>query len=237
MMKPTEIILIVEDDEAIGQLLTISLVEYGFKARLAQNLKVAKREFETYNPSLIILDLGLPDGDGKDFIKALRATSQTPIIILSARNDEKEIIRALDFGADDYMVKPFSTSELLARVRSTLRRVYSEHATHDILTCKDIKMDLTNREVTLHDTPLKLTPTEYNLLQYFMQNANKVLHHQQILKEVWGVGYQNQMQYLRTYINSLRKKIELNPTRPTYITTESSIGYRFSSHQDKGCHE
>lgn len=227
-MKPTETILIVEDDYAIGKLLTLSLVEYGFKTRLAPDIHTAKRDFITHNPSLIILDLGLPDGDGKTFIKEVRKSARTPIIILSARNDEKEIIASLDFGADDYVIKPFSISELLARIRSTLRRVLSEHTTTTILTCKDIQLDVTNKEVMLNNTHLKLTPTEYNLLKYFMQNANKVLCHQQILKEVWGVGYQNQMQYLRTYINSLRKKIEINPTRPLYITTESSIGYRFS---------
>lgn len=233
-MKPSDMILIVEDDNAIGKLLTISLLEYGFKTRLAQNLKSAKRDFETYNPSLIILDLGLPDGEGKTFIQTVRKVTTTPIIIVSARHDEKEIVCALDNGADDYVIKPFSIGELLARIRSTLRRVHGVHSDHTLLTCKAIQMDLTTREVTLGDKLLKLTPTEYNLLQYFMQNINKVLHHQQILKEVWGVGYQNQTQYLRTYINSLRKKIEPNPTRPTYITTESSIGYRLSSHSQKG---
>lgn len=166
---------------------------------------MAKREFISYNPTLIILDLGLPDGDGKSLIKVVRKESKTPIIVLSARNDEKEIIAALDLGADDYVTKPFSTSELLARVRSTLRRV-DHNISHEILTCKDISIDFT-KEVTLRNALLN-SPTEYNLLRYLMQNANKVLPHQQILKEVWGVGYQNEMQYLRTYINSLRKKIE-----------------------------
>ena len=226
-MKPNELILIVEDDEAIAKILTISLEEFGYKTRLAPDLATAKRETLTQNPLLIILDLGLPDGDGKSLITKLRKQSQTPIIVLSARNDEKEIITALDLGADDYITKPFSTSELLARVRSTLRRVNVDTA-HKIFTCNALQIDFEKREVLLEGSPLKLTPTEYNLLYYLMKNANKVLPHQQILKEVWGIGYQNEMQYLRTYINSLRKKIETNSTRPQYITTESSIGYRFT---------
>lgn len=230
-----ELILIVEDDDAIAKLLTISLNEYGFKTKHAYDLATAKRDILSYNPLLIILDLGLPDGDGKSLITKVRKQSKTPIIVLSARSDEKEIIAALDLGADDYVTKPFSTSELLARVRSTLRRVHAT-TTNDILTCKDLTIDFTKKEVHLKGALLKLTPTEYALLRYLMQNANKVLPHQQILKEVWGVGYQNEMQYLRTYINSLRKKIENSSTRPEYITTESSIGYRFACpcHDEKG---
>lgn len=230
-MKHDELILLVEDDDAIGKLLEISLKEFGYKTRLSKELAGAKREWITQNPSLLILDLGLPDGDGKNLIEFIRKQSLVPIIVLSARSDEKEIITALDLGADDYVTKPFSTSELLARVRSTLRRTHQK-STHETLTCKDIRIDFVNKEVFLKNTLLKLTPTEYNLLQYLMQNTNKVLPHQHILKAVWGIGYQNQMQYLRTYINSLRKKIEKNSTRPLYITTESSIGYRFSCTQE-----
>jgi len=226
-MRYDELILLVEDDDAIGKLLEISLEEFGYKTRLCKDLASAKREWMTQNPALLILDLGLPDGDGKALISFVRKESQTPIIVLSARSDEKEIISALDLGADDYVTKPFSTSQLLARIRSTLRRSYHE-SLHETLTCKDLTIDFTNKEVFLSSTLVKLTPTEYNLLHYLMQNTNKVLPHHQILKAVWGVGYQNQMQYLRTYINSLRKKIEKNSTRPIYITTESSIGYRFS---------
>ena len=230
-MKPYELILLIEDDDAIGKLLQISLQEFGYKTRLVKDITSAKREWMTNNPSLLILDLGLPDGDGKSLISFVRKESQTPIIVLSARSDEKEIITALDMGADDYVTKPFSTSQLLARIRSTLRRVHQQ-TTHTIFTCKELSIDFANKEVFLSGASLKLTPTEYSLLAFLMHNANKVLPHQRILKEVWGVGYQNQMQYLRTYINTLRKKIEKNPTRPLYITTESSIGYRFSCHQE-----
>ena len=147
-MKANELILIVEDDDAISKLLTISLSEYGYKTRRANDLAMAKREFISYNPMLIILDLGLPDGDGKELIKMIRKESKTSIIVLSARSDEKEIIAALDLGADDYVTKPFSTSELLARVRSTLRRVHHD-VSHEILTCKDLCIDFTKKEVTL----------------------------------------------------------------------------------------
>lgn len=233
-MKPNELILLIEDDDAIGKLLSISLHEYGYKTRLAKDIASAKREFITQNPALLILDLGLPDGDGKTLIQTIRKESKIPIIVLSARNDEKEIIASLDCGADDYVTKPFSTKELLARIRSTLRRT-QQKTVHDTLTCKDITIDFIKKEVLLDNMLLRLTPTEYNLLAFLMQNANKVLPHQHILKTVWGLGYQHQMQYLRTYINALRKKIEKNSTRPEYITTESSIGYRFSclSHKEE----
>jgi len=223
-MKPHELILLIEDDDAIGKLLQISLGEFGYKTRLVKDIASAKREWMSHNPSLIILDLGLPDGDGKSVISFVRQESQTPIIVLSARSDEKEIIMALDMGADDYVTKPFSSSQLLARIRSTLRRAHHQ-MTHTLFTCKELSIDFTNKEVFLEGSPLKLTPTEYTLLAFLMHNAYKVLPHQRILKDVWGVGYQNQMQYLRTYINALRKKIEKNPTRPLYISTESSIAH------------
>ncbi|MDD3344790.1 MAG: response regulator transcription factor [Sulfurospirillaceae bacterium] len=228
-MNPNEPILIIEDDEAIAKILMISLQEFGYKTRHAPDLATARREILTHNPLLMILDLGLPDGDGKTLITKVRKQSQTPILVLSARNDEKEIIVSLDLGADDYIIKPFSTSELQARIRSMLRRTYAD-STHEVLTCHALQMNLTKREVLREGVLLKLTPTEYNLLYYLMKNANRVLPYKQILKEVWGVGYQHEMQYLRTYINSLRKKIEINSTRPHYITTESSIGYRFLCH-------
>ena len=227
-MKQMELILVVEDDEAIAKILGIALEEFGFKARFASELSIAKREFLTHNPSLIILDLGLPDGDGKGLVEMVRKTSQTPIIVLSARSEEKEIIVALDIGADDYVTKPFSVSELLARVRSSLRRRYHDGGVKNSVTCKELSIDFERKEVNLRGELLKLTPTEYHLLAFLIQNANRVLPHHYILRAVWGVGYQHQMQYLRTYINMLRKKIETNVTRPTYITTEASIGYRFS---------
>jgi two-component system KDP operon response regulator KdpE len=184
--------------------------------------------FLSYNPALLIVDLGLPDGDGKELIRQIREISKVPIIVLSARHDEKEIIAALDAGADDYIPKPFSVNELLARIRATLRRNIHEESVCNIITCNELELDIVSRDIFFKKEKLKLTPIEFELLKYFLLNMNKTLTHKQILKEVWGTGYQNEMQYLRTYVNTLRKKIEENSTRPQYIKTESGIGYRFS---------
>lgn len=226
-MKPQQLILIVEDDEAISRLLATSLQQYGYKTIQAKNRHSALREIQTRNPDLILLDLGLPDGDGKELIKTIRFDLSTPIIIVSARSEENEIIASLDAGADDYMTKPFSTHELMARVRSTLRRFLGTQNTGNVITCNNIMIDLEQCTAIKADQPLKLTPTEFNLLKYLMLHPNQVLPHIKILKEVWGSGYQHEMQYLRTYINILRKKIEVDTTAPKYIQTEMGIGYRF----------
>lgn len=226
-MKPQQLILIVEDDEAISRLLATSLYQYGYKTIQAKDRHSALREIQTRNPDLILLDLGLPDGDGKELIKTIRSDLSTPIIIVSARSEENEIIASLDAGADDYMTKPFSTYELMARVRSTLRRFLGTQQTGNVITCHNITIDLEQCTAMKANQPLKLTPTEFNLLKYLMLHPNQVLPHMKILKEVWGVGYQNEMQYLRTYINILRKKIEVDTTAPKYIQTEMGMGYRF----------
>jgi two-component system KDP operon response regulator KdpE len=157
----------------------------------------------------------------------VREISKIPIIVVSARHDEKEIISSLDFGADDYITKPFSTNELIARVKANLRRDMQKENISENINCGELELNLISRDIFFKKNSLKLTPIEYELLKYFLLNANKTLTHKQILKEVWGVGYQNEMQYLRTYVNTLRKKIEKNSTRPNYIKTESGIGYRF----------
>lgn len=220
-------ILIIEDDQAVKKLLEITFKEYDFDFISCENKKSAITLFLSHNPNLIILDLGLPDGDGKEFIKYIREISKIPIIVVSARRDEKEIIASLDFGADDYITKPFSINELLARVRANLRKNIDHEQLHENVTCGELELNLVSRDIFFNSESLKLTPIEYELLKYFLLNANKTLTHKQILKEVWGIGYQNEMQYLRTYINTLRKKIEKNSTRPQYIKTESGIGYRF----------
>jgi two-component system KDP operon response regulator KdpE len=227
-----ELIQIIEDDVSVKKLLEITLKEYKFRSISCENKKNAMMLFLTHSPDLLIVDLGLPDGDGKEFIKQIREISKIPIVVVSARHDEKEIIAALDMGADDYITKPFSINELLARVRAALRRNTNEDKLLDKIVCADIEMDIASRDIFFKSAKLKLTPIEYELLKYFLLNTNKTLTHKQILKEVWGVGYQNEMQYLRTYVNTLRKKIEENSTRPTYIKTESGIGYRFSCNKD-----
>lgn len=222
-----ELIQIIEDDVSVKKLLEITLKEYKFHPISCESKKSAMILFLTHSPDLLIVDLGLSDGDGKEFIKQIREVSKVPIVVVSARHDEKEIIAALDMGADDYITKPFSINELLARVRATLRRNINDEKVSDKIVCADIEMDIASRDIFLKSEKLKLTPIEYELLKYFLLNTNKTLPHKQILKEVWGVGYQNEMQYLRTYVNTLRKKIEQNSTRPNYIKTESGIGYRF----------
>ncbi|MDP2894401.1 MAG: response regulator transcription factor [Sulfurimonas sp.] len=221
------LIQIIEDDPSVKKLLEITFKEYGFNHISCENKKNAMMMFLSHNPDLLIVDLGLPDGDGKEFIKQVREISKIPVVVLSARHDEKEIIAALDVGADDYITKPFSVNELLARIRANLRRNISDENISSKILCGELEMDVASRDIFFKNEQLKLTPIEYELLKYFLLNTNKTLTHKQILKEVWGVGYQSEMQYLRTYVNTLRKKIEQNSTRPNYIKTESGIGYRF----------
>lgn len=224
-MKNTTI-LVIEDDLAITKMLKIALAQYGYQVMSVTTKKEAKRALNTSPISIILLDLGLPDGDGKTLIKEIRSLSAIPIIVVSARYDEQEIITSLDFGADDYLTKPFSITELLARIRSNLRRNRILPNKNNII-CADLNLDLSSTLLFYKEKQLSLTPTEFNLLRYLMLNPNRVLTKQQILKEVWGIGYQNEMQYLRTYISLLRKKIELDPAHPQYILTASNFGYRF----------
>lgn len=226
-MKFQELVFIIEDDIEIAKILEFALLQNNYKVQKYDKKSLALRDIKIYNPNLILLDLGLSDGDGKELIKELRVLSSIPIIIVSAREDEKEIINTLDLGADDYITKPFSINELLARTRSTLRRYSSVVVASKELICDEIVLSLDTKQIVKNSLPIKLTPTEYSLMKYFMLNKNKTLPHKQILTNVWGVGYQQEMQYLRTYINSLRKKIEINATMPKYIKTESSVGYRF----------
>lgn len=223
-----KLIQIIEDDVSVKKLLEITFKEYDFNCITCDNKRNAMVMFLSHNPDLIIVDLGLPDGDGKDFIKQIREISKIPIIVLTARHDEKDVIKALDYGADDYITKPFSVNELLARIRANLRRNINEESQNDRVICGQVELNIVSRDITYKNEKLKLTPIEYELLKYFLLNANKTLTHKQILQEVWGTGYQNEMPYLRTYVNTLRKKIEENSTRPTYIKTVSGIGYRFS---------
>lgn len=227
------LIHIIEDDLSVKKLLEITFKEYDFNYISSESKKNALMMFLSHNPDLLIVDLGLSDGDGKDLIKQIREISKLPIIVLTARHDEKEIVAALDAGADDYITKPFSVNELLARIRANLRRKVSDDKNLvSKFVCNDLELDISSRNILLRNESLKLTPIEYELLKYFMLHTNKTLTHKQILQEVWGTGYQNEMQYLRTYVNTLRKKIEENSTRPKYIKTESGIGYRFSCNQD-----
>jgi two-component system KDP operon response regulator KdpE len=222
----TETILIIDDEVQIRRLLEITLSSSGFKIHEAATGKEGLLNAATHNPGLIILDLGLPDADGSEILKRLREWFSKPIIILSVRNSEDDIINALDNGANDYLTKPFKTGELLARIRAALRHVQSDSAS-PILNFGNVTVDLANHIARKNDEILKLTATEFTLLALLARNSGRVLTHQNILKEVWGFGYIGQTQILRVFVAQLRKKIEDDPAKPKLLITESGIGYRF----------
>ncbi|HEY4788870.1 MAG TPA: response regulator [Bacteroidales bacterium] len=220
-------ILIIDDEVQIRRLLEITLNANGYKVDEASSGKEGMIAAATHNPALILLDLGLPDEDGQHILVKLREWYKNPIIILSVRNSEDDIIKALDNGANDYLTKPFRTGELLARIRSAFRLIKQEQENSAILTFHSLSLDLTNHTARKNIELLKLTSTEFSLLALLAKNAGKVLTHQFILKEVWGYGYIDQTQYLRVFVAQLRKKIEDDPAKPKFIITESGIGYRF----------
>jgi len=224
-MSITQNILVIDDEPQIRRLLKLGLEGSDFKVTEAENAKKGIMEVVNSRPSLILLDLGLPDEDGLTVIRKLREFSDVPVIIISVRNSERDIITALDNGADDYITKPFNTGELLARIRVALRHTLPDQKT-TIFINGDILIDFSSHIVKKCDEEVKLTSTEYSLLVLFMKNAGKVLTHQYILKEVWGKPYSDDTQYLRVYIAQLRKKFELDPQKPKIFITESGVGYR-----------
>jgi two-component system, OmpR family, KDP operon response regulator KdpE len=225
-MITSETILVIDDEVQIRRLLEITLGANGFKIHEAGSGKEGLIAAATYNPGLIILDLGLPDADGMEIMNKMREWYQKPIIILSVRNSEDDIIAALDNGANDYLTKPFRTGELLARIRAALRHAQPDDGM-PILSFGTLSIDLINHIVRKNNEILKLTSTEFSLLALLAKNSGRVLTHQNILKEVWGFGYSDQTQILRVFIAQLRKKIEDDPARPALLITESGIGYRF----------
>ena len=221
-------ILVIDDEVQIRKLLEITLDSNGYKTFFAVNAKEGVLAAANYQPDLIILDLGLPDEDGQVVLKRLRDWFKNPIIILTVKNAEEEIVKALDNGANDYLTKPFRTQELLARIRTALRNLIQKE-NEPIIQFGDVSIDFTSRIVKLKDEILKLTATEYNLLSILVKNEGRVLTHQYLLKEVWGNSYSDQTQYLRVFVAQLRKKIESDPNRPKFIITESGVGYRFNT--------
>ena len=222
-----EEILIIDDEPQIRKLLEINLESNGYKVIQASDAKMGIKLAASHPPDLILLDIGLPDMNGLDVLKDLRSWYYHSIIILSVLDDEESIVNGLDNGASDYVTKPFRVNELLARIRSCLNRNKTvEHNT--VLTFDNIQIDLVGRVVKNNNELIKLTSTEYKLLVLFAQNEGRVLTHQYILKEIWGVGYQNDTQYLRVFVGTLRKKIEQNPNKPQHIITENAVGYRFN---------
>lgn len=219
-------VLIIDDEPQIQKLLQITLESNNYKVIPALTGKEGLLLAAMHSPDAILLDLGLPDTEGRLLLKELRLWYSKAIIILSVQNGENDIISALDNGATDFLTKPFRVGELMARIRSAVRR---NSATEDvqILTSGDLEIDLLCRSVKLKGEVLKLTTTEYGLLVLLMKNAGRVLTHRFILKEIWGIGYQDETQYLRVFIAQLRKKMEDDPVKPRYIITESGVGYRF----------
>jgi two-component system KDP operon response regulator KdpE len=219
-------ILIIDDEMQIRRLLEITLESNHFNTSSAATAREGLQIASMHPPDLIILDLGLPDESGHSVLKKLREWYTQPIIILSVHSSEESIVAALDSGANDYLVKPFRTGELLARIRSALR--YAATGDNEpVIHIGELQFDLAARVVKKNGEPVKLTATEYKLMSLFAQHEGKVLTHQHLLREVWGPGYINQSQYLRVFIAQLRKKIEADPNRPAYLLTESGVGYRF----------
>jgi len=221
-------VLIVEDEDNIRRFVRLTLQAEGYEVFEAATLQRGLIESGTRSPDILVLDLGLPDGDGVDLIRDLRSWSAIPIIVLSARSTEMEKINALDAGADDYLVKPFGAGELLARVRAQLRRYQGQTQLHDpIFHFGATTIDTVKRIVLNNDTHLHLTPIEYRLLLYLVTNPEKVLTHKQLLLAVWGPGHVSDTHYVRVHMANLRKKIENDPARPRHLLTETGIGYRF----------
>jgi two-component system KDP operon response regulator KdpE len=219
--------LIIDDEQQIRRFLRISLEAAGYRTQEALTGQEGIQRAAQLRPDVIILDLGLPDMDGLEVLRGLREWTQTPVIILSVRDADQDKVAALDAGADDYLTKPFSTDELLARLRAALRHARPE-AQEPIFQSGDLLVDLSRRLVTLRGEPIKLTPTEYALLRLMIQHAGKVLTHQQILRAVWGPEYVNETHYLRVYFAQLRQKIEANPALPKLLITEPGVGYRLT---------
>ncbi len=227
-MTDDRTILIIDDEVQIRRLLEISLSTYGFNTIFAASGREGLVAAATHSPSLVILDLGLPDMDGMKLLLTLREWYTKPVIVLSVRSSEDDIINALDGGANDYLTKPFRSGELVARIRAAIR-LSEEKQDTPVLEFGTLSIDLLNHVVRRNGEIVKLTTTEYSLLTLLARNSGRVLTHQFILKEIWGYGYLEQTQYLRVFIAQLRKKIEENPSNPTLLITESGIGYRFGS--------
>jgi two-component system, OmpR family, KDP operon response regulator KdpE len=229
MSTPSPRILVVEDEAEIRRFVRLSLERDGFEVFEADSVKRGLIEAGSRRPELVVLDLGLPDGDGVDLIRRLRTWSDIPVLILSARTDEHDKIDALDAGADDYLMKPFSIGELQARVRAHLRRRASgSRANSSTIEFGEVTIDLVRRTVERKGVGLHLTPIEYRLLTHLAGHPHCVLTHRQLLQAVWGPNHSEDTHYLRVYMGQLRKKIEGDPAQPQHLVTETGIGYRFT---------
>ncbi len=218
-------VLVVDDEPPIRKFLRAALTAHGYEVLEARNGQEALSAVTAQRPDLLILDLGLPDMEGLEVTRRLREWSKIPIIILSVREGEADKVATLDAGADDYLTKPFGVGELLARMRVAMRRTVPA-ADEPAFTTGELKVDLASRMVTVAGQEVQLTPTEYDLLRALVTHAGKVMTHRQLLRQVWGVAYEQETHMLRVNISNLRRKIEADPTRPRYIHTEPGVGYR-----------
>jgi len=228
MTGPSALVLVVEDEVQMRRFLRTALGTQGYRVVEAEASREALVAATTHNPELILLDLGLPDGDGIDLARRIREWSRVPIIVISARGREDDKVAALDAGADDYLTKPFGTNELLARMRVALRHAAEKDGGEatPVLENGALRIDQARREVTLAGKEVRLTPIEYRLLVLMARHAGMVLTHRQILKEVWGPPYVNETHYLRVFMAQLRRKVEPDPVRPALLLTEPGVGYR-----------
>ncbi|MDI3328524.1 MAG: response regulator transcription factor [Alicyclobacillaceae bacterium] len=226
-------IVVIDDEAQIRKFLRVSLRAHGYETIEAADGREGLREVTVARPDLVILDLGLPDMSGTDVLRAIREWSEVPVIILSVREQEEEKIRALDAGADDYVTKPFGMGELLARIRVALRHA-AKGPEEPVITVGPLTIDVGQRRVTLEGRPVKLTPTEYELLKTLASHRGKVMTHRQLLRAVWGPAYEQDIHSLRVYIAQLRRKIERDPARPALIVTEPGVGYRMMAPWDGG---
>jgi two-component system KDP operon response regulator KdpE len=230
VVNENERILVVDDEPQLTRVLRTGLKSRGYDVRVAADGLAGFEAFNDWHPNLVITDLAMPNMDGLELCRRIRAMSQAPIIVLSAKGEEKTKIEALDLGADDFVTKPFGIDELLARVRASLRRAakidQAEPAT--VLEAGDFRIDLQTRRVRVRDREVHLTPKEFDLLSYFMNHAGKVLTHRTLLAALWGGNYVEKNEYLRVFVGNLRKKLETDAAEPRYIITEPWIGYRFN---------
>ena len=225
-------ILIIEDEAHIARFIKTAMEQEGYQIFTADSSRRGLIEAATRRPDLLILDLGLPDGDGCDVIADIRTWSSLPILVLSARSDEQDKIKALNLGADDYLVKPFSMGELVARVNAHMRRWQVGYESPSQIELGNVSIDLTQRQVKKNGEDVHLTPIEYRLLTVLIRYAEKVLTHKQLLNEVWGKGHNHQEHYVRIFMSNLRQKLEDNPSRPNYFLTEIGVGYKLHIPKD-----
>jgi two-component system KDP operon response regulator KdpE len=231
-----ELILLIEDEMQMRRFLRVAIESEHYRLVEAETGKDGLVKAAAWNPDVVLLDLGLPDMDGIEVIKRLREWSKVPIIIISAREQENDKIRALDFGADDYLTKPFGVGELLARIRVAGRhkRLQQSGQNEVEFVADDLRIDYSRRQVFLDNNEIHMTPIEYRLIAFLTQHAGKVMTHRQLLKEVWGPSHIEQIQYLRVYMTQLRRKIERDQARPRFLINEPGVGYRFKYDPGKG---